>query len=327
MQSFEQRREYSEKRIATFAEKIKECEALQKQTGLSVYIAGSYGRGEASEYSDLDLFFIHDKSYQAEPVSDYDLTLIRADFHRAAQDMGLPRFSRDMEFLVPHNLQEILRVLGSPADDFYNHFTTRMLLLLESQCAFNEIVYENAKTQIILAYYRDYHDHRHNFIPLFLVNDIHRYWRTLCLNYEHTRNDGKNASAKPEEKNKYHVANLKLKFSRMLTCFSAIIPLSKRGLVADHDFVRNLTKKKSLQRLKDFAVDVPAAMEPFKKIEEEYMWFLEATAKPKEKLREWIGQKENRVVAFGHAKNFRDGMFDLLKVAVNDTDLLSLLVL
>ena len=324
MKTVGQRHEYSKERIAAFTRKIKECEALGKQAGLSVYIAGSYGRGEASEHSDLDLFFIHDSSYQEDPVSETDLNLIRADFHRAAQAMGFPPFSDDMKFLSPHNLQEILRVLGSPADDFYNHFTTRMLLMLESHCAFNDIVYENAKTEIILAYYRDYHDHRHDFIPLFLVNDIHRYWRTLCLNYEHTRN---NLVTRPEDRNKYHAANLKLKFSRMLTCFSAIIPLSKKGLVADQDFVRKLTRQEPLQRLKDFAADVPAALEPLKIIEQEYGWFLEATERPKSELRAWIGQKENRVAAFGHARNFRDGMFDLLKAGVGEPDLLSLLIL
>jgi hypothetical protein len=324
MESLEQRRQYADQRIANLCQAVKKIDTLQSQRGLSLYLTGSYARGEPSQFSDLDLFFIRDSAYQVSHVTKADLTLIHADLHRIVLGMDFPPFSNDMQFLAPHSLEEILTYLGSPADDFYNHFTARMLLLLESRCVFNELVYENCKTEIILAYYRDYHDHRHDFIPLFLVNDIHRYWRTVCLNYEHHRNK---VPTESEDKNKYHVVNLKLKFSRMLTCFSAIIPLSRRDITADPDYVRDLTKTPPLERLRKLSTEVTGASEPFQTLEAEYVWFLKSTAQPKDELRKWIGNKENRIEAFRHAREFRDAMLKLLTLATGNSDTLGLVIL
>jgi len=57
---------------------------------------------------------------------------------------------------------------------------------------------------------------RQDYRPLFLLNDILRYWRTICLNYERTRHD----SSKPWWKK-----NLNLKFSRKLTVFSTVLAI------------------------------------------------------------------------------------------------------
>ena len=101
-----------------------------------------------------------------------------------------------------------------------------LLLLLESQPVYNEPLYEELLERVIESYYRDYHDHERTFRPIFLINDIIRFWRTLCLNYENRRNrppeDGR-------EQHKFHLDNFKLKFSRLLTCFSAIILLAKNN--------------------------------------------------------------------------------------------------
>jgi hypothetical protein len=55
-----------------------------------------------------------------------------------------------------------------------------------------------------------------DFVPAFLLNDILRMWRTFCVNYEFYRKEGDS-----REK----IKNLKLKFSRMLTCYSGVIYL------------------------------------------------------------------------------------------------------
>lgn len=70
------------------------------------------------------------------------------------------------------------------------------------------------------AYWQDYIKHKNEFIPAFLANDILRLWRTFCVNYEaRTQREPANERAKRKLK------NYKLKFSRLLTCYSAILYL------------------------------------------------------------------------------------------------------
>src|SRR5438034_11684593 len=97
-----------------------------------------------------------------------------------------------------------------------------MLLLLESRPLCNKTSYDQVIKSIVDEYFRDYPDHKQSFRPTFLINDILRFWKTMCLNYENKRNvikvDG-------EKKNKARLANMKLKFSRRLICFSTVIPI------------------------------------------------------------------------------------------------------
>jgi hypothetical protein len=73
---------------------------------------------------------------------------------------------------------------------------------------------------VVGAYWKDYEDHQSNFMPAFLANDILRLWRTLCVNYEAT------TKTMPEGKKvKRKLKNYKLKHSRVLTCYSAILVL------------------------------------------------------------------------------------------------------
>ena len=192
---------------------------LRTLRDLSIYVTGSYGRLEAHERSDLDLFFISNRDV---PIDRTTKILIDAQLIRIARDMGFPPFSNDAQYLQIHSLNEMLNKLGTAEDDSRNFFTARLLLLLESRSVHDEAAYRTILKGIIDAYFRDYHDHTRNFRPLFLVNDILRFWKTLCLNYESKRNP----PAARADKNKHHLRNLKLKFSRLLICFSSVIPLA-----------------------------------------------------------------------------------------------------
>lgn len=97
-------------------------------------------------------------------------------------------------------------------------FTARLLLLLESCPLVGEAIYGDVVEEVISAYWRDYEDHRDDFVPAFLTNDILRLWRTFCVNYEAGTD-----REPPERKAKGKLKNFKLKHSRMLTCYSAIL--------------------------------------------------------------------------------------------------------
>ncbi len=81
-----------------------------------------------------------------------------------------------------------------------------------------DAVYREVVEEVVSAYWRDYEDHKDDFVPAFLTNDILRLWRTFCVNYE----SGTDREP-PEKKAKGKLKNFKLKHSRMLTCYSAIL--------------------------------------------------------------------------------------------------------
>ena len=181
------RRDYAQSRLEEVRSRVKEIVKQGDFPGLCIYVTGSFGRLEASEHSDLDLFFVHKGSSRLNAIPRIRKTLLDADLVRAVERLGFPEFSNDGEYLTVHYLDDIREALGGPNDDFKNYFTARMLLLLESRPLFNEALYADFLKKIIESYCRDYVDHEASFRPLFLTNDIMRFWRTLCLNYEHRR--------------------------------------------------------------------------------------------------------------------------------------------
>jgi predicted nucleotidyltransferase len=185
-----------------------------------VYATGSYGRGEASAHSDLDLFILGKGSREKPSLSRLDEILVKADLINANKKLGLPKFSGDGQYLVGHTITELVETLGEPEDDVENTFTARLLLLLESFPLIGRSVYDQITNKVIEAYWRDYKGHENKFIPAFLANDVLRMWRTFCVNYEaRTRKEPE------EEAAKRRLKNYKLKHSRLLTFYSALLYL------------------------------------------------------------------------------------------------------
>ena len=77
----------------------------------------------------------------------------------------------------------------------------------------------------IERYWREFPDYYDKFMPAFLANDILRYWRTLYLNYEASTSERSKNEQSPRDRAKRKIMNYKLKHSRMLTCYSAVLYL------------------------------------------------------------------------------------------------------
>jgi hypothetical protein len=138
----------------------------------------------------------------------------------ATRALGIPEFSGDGRYLMHYSVQDFTKTLGTPEDDVTNTFTARLLLLLESRPLLESAVYRDVTEEVIVAYWRDYADHKTDFMPAFLANDILRLWRTFCVNYE-----ARTARVPDREKAKGKLKNYKLKHSRLLTCYSALLYL------------------------------------------------------------------------------------------------------
>ena len=312
----QERKQNSELRIQELKQRVGQLGCLKAAGDLSIYVTGSYGRLEAHAASDLDLFFVLDRPT---PIERQTKTLIDADLIRLAAEMGFPPFSNDVQYLEIHLLNDMLEKLGGSEDDFKNFFTARLLLLLESRPIYGQEIYNQILTKITEAYFRDYHDHTEGFRPLFLVNDILRFWKTLCLNYENRRN----RSTERAQKNKHHLRNLKLKFSRLLICFSTIIPLSavKESTPSD---VLELTALPPVDRLSRIA-NSGEQQQALGRILELYSDFLATVARAD--IQDWIGDRGNRSSMFKKAERFSAEMFDFLKSSVADPNDLRLLII
>ena len=187
--------------------------AVIKRHPLAIFCAGSLARMEAGARSDLDLFVTAGK------VDDLRKRLFQIELFSELmvinEQLDFPPFSNDGEYLKVCFMEDLKSGTGSRLDDSENLFTTRMLLILESQWVVNENLHVRHLHEILGFYCRDSVE-TGSFRPVFLLNDLLRYWRTMCLNYEERRHDVDQPFRKK---------NVNLKFSRMLTVFGTVLPL------------------------------------------------------------------------------------------------------
>lgn len=311
MNLLEQRNNFSNKKIQELKKHISELNDIERfKDSLCIYVTGSFARGEASEYSDIDIFFVSSE-YETKNL---DEIVLKSELIKLTRRLKLPDFSGDGEFLKIHSVEEIIDKLGSPDDDYNNYFTARMLLLLESKVLFNETLYRKVILKIINVYFNDYKDHEESFKPVFLANDIIRFWKTMCLNYEEKK---KKRNSEETAKNKSRLKNLKLKFSRITTCYSILCCLRK-GEQTTPEFVYELIQKTPIERLIYVRTNNDSCKSIVDKMLILYEWFLENTTDEAQKLYDWIGGKEDRSDAFTKADEFHDLFYQLIEQTSKD---------
>ena len=178
-------------------------------TEFLIGVNGSYARREATEGSDVDLFFLETESATSS-ASEKQATfrkLLKVDL-----DMRLPASQGVFEKPLP--VDKICEI-GGLADD-NETLTRRMLLLLEGEWVFNKLGFYEARRRLLekYLYYRPEEDK----ICMFLLNDVIRYWRTICIDLEHKVY----ATNKARE-----IRLIKLRFSRMLLYASGVLAIGE----------------------------------------------------------------------------------------------------
>jgi hypothetical protein len=123
------------------------------------------------------------------------------------------------------------------------------------------------------------------------MNDILRYWYTLTLNYEYRRDS-------EDDDNKKYWKRLKLKFARLITCFSMLACLYKEG-ITEQDVI-NFIKKTPFERLEMLAEEHLEVKPIVEKIVQTYGWFLEL----RKESPTWWNAEENRRLAIEYADKF-----------------------
>lgn len=320
--TFGSRRDQSVAKMGELSRNLQVSDAISGYPGLSIFAAGSYARGEASLYSDVDLFFItHQEDSEVLDNPRLREIKIMSEVIRVTEDLlKFPAPSNDGEFLKILTLDEILKHLGGRDDDYRNHFTARMLMILESIPVHGNDAYAIALEAIIDSYLRDYEDHSADFRPTFIVNDIIRFWKTLCLNYEHKRNQVENA-----RRVKQKIRNFKLGYSRLLTCFATVALLSSYKQISKEDLLV-ICRLTPIERLLQLSEREPLVIDAVKQALEQYHWFLEKTAITTHELEAYFSVGNNRKEAFTHASKFGDAIYSVVNTAATQANTLRYLV-
>jgi predicted nucleotidyltransferase len=143
---------------------------------VSVVVFGSLARGEWTTGSDVDWTLLIDGG--ADPA--HADTAVQTDELLRAAGFKAPGPTGVFGSLTfSHNL---IHQIGG--EDDTNHNTTRrMLLLLESRPVHRAEAYDRVIRGILRRYLAtDFQPFRLK-LPRFLLNDVHRFWRTMCVDY------------------------------------------------------------------------------------------------------------------------------------------------
>lgn len=261
-----------------------------------VFAAGSLGRLEIADSSDLDLFFVLTGTHQNQSNPVRPSNLQTYTFFNTVYEMykkhKFPDPSSGGKYLEFINVSELFKI-GSREEDFKNGFTTRMLMLLESKYVYNEEEYIKIIEEILDAYFVDYNNHSEDFVPLFLMNDIYRYWYTVTMNYEFRRDTA-------DDNNKKYWKRLKLKYARMLTCYSMIACLYKPNIQKED--IKSYISMTPLERIESVSQFVDEIESEIEDIKMAYSWFLEL----KRESPNWWNKSENKTIAFSNAEKFHE---------------------
>lgn len=195
--------------------------------GVSTCVFGSWARGELTDGSDDDWAVLAGR-----PFAPYDrdicLEVVAATEVFGADDRRPG--SQDV-FGLPFDVTELARNIGLDADTNTN-LTRRMLLLLESRELHGDV--RSGAIADILARYLNQGVKPYR-PPRFLLNDLVRYWRTICVDFE-----GKGGSGTDDPK--WATRNAKLRTSRKLLFAGGLVTVLLCHLKDADDMPAYLTR-------------------------------------------------------------------------------------
>lgn len=184
-------------------------EVIPPDAGVIVGVNGSVARREVTSGSDVDLFFLAagDDVEAVRPVQQAFRERLRADNVKMPTHGGV--------FEQPLTVRSLLSNIGGDADT-NEYLTRRMLYLLEGEWLHDRVGFEDLRARLVGHYVRD--DLETHKLCRYLLNDVIRYWRTICVDFEEKTADG----TKPRA-----IRLVKLRFARMMLYFGGVAAIAR----------------------------------------------------------------------------------------------------
>ncbi len=174
---------------------------------VSVVLFGSWGREELTEHSDDDWAIL---------VNGPERAAVRPSVAEMEAHIGVGERKPGTQGVFGNVVfcDHLVERIGLDADDNRN-LTRRILLLLESQPSANDPVYRACWERVLDGYLDDsIKGHRP---PRFLLNDVIRYWRTICVDFVGKEREGTGE--------KWALRTLKLRSSRKVLFAGGLLPI------------------------------------------------------------------------------------------------------
>ncbi len=143
---------------------------------VATFAFGSLGRLEASPESDLDLGFLYDGQVIDKPQAEARRKQVVEGLRAIGFDIPEKTFDQAID------LRALIRNIGGRLDT-NETLTYRALLLTEGACL-DDAEAGRAMKHAVFRAYADAMISRGRFLAS-LGNDLHRYYRTLCMDYRH----------------------------------------------------------------------------------------------------------------------------------------------
>src|SRR5687767_12843936 len=122
-----ERRAATRSRLDEFCRALPSSEQLAGDGRACVYATGSFARGEASPFSDLDLFIVGECEVVKDPdegeersrrvLARLNEIRIKSELIVATEKLDIQSFSGDGQYLAFYTVDDLVASLGHPSDD------------------------------------------------------------------------------------------------------------------------------------------------------------------------------------------------------------------